>query len=311
MPSWPGVHEQSVRRDSDADSGFTRRGLIGGAAGLGLGLGLGYAASGLVKDDGSEVDGRAALTSVPFYGPHQSGIATPPPEFICFAAFDLASQFPDDFRQLLLEWTAAAAILTRGRPYRPAAESPSAAPSDPGEAVGLGAAGLTITIGFGPSVFGGRGGDRFGLSGRRPQALASLPSFAGESLDPERSGGDLCVQACAENPQVAFHAIHVLALTASDTATLRWSQDGFGRTSSTSRSQPTPRNLLGFKDGTNNIREEETEAMEEHVWVQPGDGPAWMEGGSYLVLRRIKILSSTSGTRLASKARSGLSDARS
>jgi deferrochelatase/peroxidase EfeB len=161
---------------------------------------------------------------------------------------------------------------------------------DPGEAFGLGPEGLTITIGFGPSLFGSGGQDRFGLGSRRPTGLVPLPPFPGESLDPRRSNGDLCIQACAENPQVAFHAIHTLTLIASGIANLRWSQDGFGRTSSTSTAQQTPRNLMGFKDGTNNIRGEDAEAMDKFVWAQPGDGPAWMVDGCYLIVRRIKIL---------------------
>lgn len=241
---------------------------------------------------GDEVSsaGRAEGASVAFHGSQQAGIATPPPEFLSFAAFDLTSDAVDDLRGLLQEWTVAAAALTKGKPYQPAAEGSDLAPPDPGEAVGLGPARLTITVGFGPGLFGSAGSDRFGLAPRRPRALAGLPAFQGDTLDPSRSGGDLCVQACAEHPQVAFHAIHTFALIAHGVATLRWSQDGFGRTSSTSRSEPTPRNLIGFKDGTNNIRAEEAEAMDEHVWVQPGDGPAWMEGGTYLVARRIKIL---------------------
>jgi deferrochelatase/peroxidase EfeB len=228
--------------------------------------------------------------SVSFYGAHQAGIATPAPEFLSFAAFDLTSASPDDLRSLLQEWTSAAASLTQGKLYRPGAERASAVPADPGEAIGLGSARLTITFGIGPNLFGTGGSDRFGLARRRPKALSPLPPFRGESLDPSSSDGDLCVQACAEDPQVAFHAIHVLTRIASGIASLRWLQEGFGRTASTSSSQPTPRNLMGFKDGTNNIRGEDTEAMDEHVWVQPGDGPAWMEGGSCLVARRIKML---------------------
>jgi deferrochelatase/peroxidase EfeB len=209
---------------------------------------------------------------------------------LSFAAFDLTTESVDDLRQLLQEWTAAAASLTQGRSYRPEPASASEAPADPGEAVGLGPAALTVTIGFGPSLFGAGGTDRFSFRRRKPSALEPLPSFKGDSLDPARSAGDLAVQACAEDPQVAFHAIHVLARIASGAASLRWLQEGFGRTSSTSRSQPTPRNLMGFKDGTSNVRGEDEEAMNEHVWVQSGDGPSWMEGGSYLVARRIKIL---------------------
>jgi deferrochelatase/peroxidase EfeB len=236
------------------------------------------------------MDPQASDVSVEFHGRRQAGIATPPPEFLSFAAFDLTSDAADDLRSLLQEWTAAAVELTGGDRHQQASGDRNLAPSDPGEAVGLGPARLTITVGFGPGLFGSTGSDRFGLGSRRPPALAELPAFQGETLDPARSGGDLCVQACADHPQVAFHAIHTLTLIANGIATLRWSQNGFGRTSSTSRSEPTPRNLVGFKDGTNNIRAEETGAMDEHVWVQPGDGPGWMEGGSYLVARRIKIL---------------------
>jgi len=164
------------------------------------------------------------------------------------------------------------------------------APTDTGEAMGVGPSRLTITIGFGPSLFGLGGKDRFGLGRKQPRSLSPLPPFRGESLDPDRCGGDLCIQACADDPQVTFHAVHVLTRLASGAATLRWSQSGFGRTSSTSRSQSTPRNLMGFKDGTHHIRAEDGEAMDEFVWVQPSDGPAWMVGGSYLILRRIQML---------------------
>lgn len=258
---------------------------------LGIGAGLDHFLTDVARerDSGGSVPGGDGL-AVPFYGAHQAGIATLAPEFLNFATFEITSDAVDDLRGILQEWTSAAASLTHGNPYKSTSEEPSVAPADPGEAIGLGPARLTITIGFGPSLFGLGGADRFGFGRRRPEALAPLPPFKGENLDPSRSDGDLCVQACADDPQVAFHAIHVLARVASGAAALRWTQTGFGRTSSTSSSQPTPRNLMGFKDGTNNIHGEDTEAMDKHVWVQPGDGPAWMEGGSYLVARRIKIL---------------------
>ena len=69
-----------------------------------------------------------------------------------------------------------------------------------------------------------------------------------------------------------------------------WSQLGFGRTSSTTADQQTPRNLFGFKDGTANILAEETDALEQHVWVQADDDAGdWLAGGSYLVARRINM----------------------
>jgi deferrochelatase/peroxidase EfeB len=164
--------------------------------------------------------------------------------------------------------------------------APQVPPIDTGEALGLPAADLTITVGFGPSLFD----DRFGLAAKRPAALAPIPALPGDTLDPDRSGGDLGVQACADDPQVAFHAIRNFARLARGVAVLRWSQLGFGRTSSTSTAQDTPRNLLGFKDGTNNIKAENTDEMDRFVWVgAEGDQP-WMRGGSYLVARRIRML---------------------
>jgi deferrochelatase/peroxidase EfeB len=263
--------------------------MVAGAALLGLGAGLDR----LVATSGGAAPSVGSSTGhsvVPFYGDHQTGIATPAQEFLDFAAFDMTSDSADDLVGVLKEWTAASAVLTAGQSYEPAQEAPSEVPADTGEALGLGAANLTITVGFGPSLFGSSAEDRFGLSKRRPAALTPFPAFKGESLEPDRSGGDLCVQACADDPQIAFHAIHVFTRLASGVATLRWSQQGFGRTSSTSRSQATPRNLMGFKDGTENIRAEDGEAMDRFVWAQVSDGPDWMAGGSYLVARRIQIL---------------------
>jgi deferrochelatase/peroxidase EfeB len=264
---------------------------LAGAALFGLGVGVDRVLGGSESSSGGgEEGGSPRGDEVAFYGASQAGIATAAPEFLDFAAFDLASGSVDDLRDLLKEWTLAAAALTAGQPYEPGPRGAGAAPTDTGEALGAGPSWLTITVGFGPSLFGSGAGDRFGLSRRQPGKLAPLPPFQGESLDPDRSDGDLCIQACADDPQVAFHAVHVLTRLANGVATLRWSQPGFGRTSSTSRSQPTPRNLMGFKDGTANIRAEDVEDMDQFVWVQPQDGPEWMAGGSYLIARRIQFL---------------------
>ena len=147
------------------------------------------------------------------------------------------------------------------------------------------------TFGFGPTLFEKDGTGRFGLAGRRPEALIDLPHFPGDDLQEQRTGGDLVVQACSDDPQVAVHAIRNLARIGFGKTRVRWSQLGFGRTSSTSRSQQTPRNLFGFKDGTSNVKAEDAGLLDAHVWV-PGGGKAteaWMEGGSYLVARRIRM----------------------
>ncbi|MCS0498992.1 iron uptake transporter deferrochelatase/peroxidase subunit [Protaetiibacter mangrovi] len=278
------------------DDGISRRGLLGLAAVGGAGLVVGGAAGGaLAASVAGAASGSGSTTRYDFYGGHQAGITTPAQDRLHFAAFDLADGATrDELASLLADWTDAAARMTQGLEVGETGAvdgSPYAPPEDTGEALGLPPSGLTITFGFGPTLFEtAEGVDRFGLADRRPPALEPLPRFTGDALDPARSGGDLCVQACADDPQVAVHAIRNLSRIAFGRASLRWSQLGFGRTSSTSTSQVTPRNLFGFKDGTANLKAEEPAEVAEHVWVSSEQGPDWMVGGSYLVARRIRMI---------------------
>ncbi|MFT4264142.1 MAG: iron uptake transporter deferrochelatase/peroxidase subunit, partial [Nocardioides sp.] len=261
------------------------------AAGVAAGVGGTAAARAAASDDSS---GPSSSRVVPFFGEHQAGIATAAQDRLHFAAFDLSPVANrEDLITLLTAWTAAAAKMTAGLDVGTGAVSgdPGAPPDDTGEALELSAARLTLTVGFGTTLFTDRNGaDRFGIAARRPAQLDDLPAFPGDALSPARSGGDLCVQACADDPQVAVHAIRNLARIARGTASVRYSQLGFGRTSSTSTKQSTPRNLMGFKDGTANLKAEETAAMDKSVWAQEDDGSDWMVGGSYLVTRRIRML---------------------
>jgi deferrochelatase/peroxidase EfeB len=266
---------------------LTRRRFLG-AAGAGAGAaGLGIVGAGgyLLGQETADASGEGT-GSVPFYGQHQAGIDTPAQDRLHFAAFDLLTEDPAALRELLREWTVAAAEMTAGEMVGNVNDVPLAPPDDTGETVGLLPSSLTVTFGFGPSLFEKPG---LGLVGRRPAALKPLPPLPGDELDPAESGGDICVQACSDDPQVAFHAVRNLARIGRGTVAMRWSQLGFGRTSTTSRSQDTPRNLMGMKDGTANIKAEDTEAMDRFVWVG-GEGPAWMRGGSYMVTRRIRML---------------------
>ncbi|MFD3446434.1 iron uptake transporter deferrochelatase/peroxidase subunit [Microbacteriaceae bacterium 4G12] len=271
--------------------GLSRRGLLGlagaGVVGAGAGAGTDRAAMALASG------GTPASTVHPFYAPHQSGIVTPAQDRLHFASFDVADITRAELVELLWDWSDAAAHMTAGRSageYGPADGPYDAPPEDTGEALDLPASSLTITIGFGPTLFTAADGrDRFGIAARRPDALVDLPAFPGDALVDTLVGGDLCIQACSDDPQVAVHAIRNLSRIAFGRAALRWSQLGFGRTSSTSRAQTTPRNLFGFKDGTANVKAEDTGLVDDHVWVSPGDAASWMVGGSYLVARKIRM----------------------
>ncbi|MFD7708038.1 iron uptake transporter deferrochelatase/peroxidase subunit [Streptomyces sp. NPDC059785] len=279
-----------TRGTATADGSRTpsRRALIGwGGAGLALGAAAAGGAVAVSRTGEDAVPAAASAgTAVPFHGTHQAGIATAVQDRLHFAAFDVRTDDRAAFVQLLKDWTEAAARLTAGHTvgegaYGGLAEAP---PDDTGEALGLKPSRLTLTLGFGPSLF-----EKFDLADMRPEALADLPGFPGDNLEKARGGGDLCVQACADDPQVAVHAIRNLARIGFGRVAVRWSQLGFGKTSSTTPDAQTPRNLMGFKDGTRNIAGTETERLKKFVWVGEDDGPGWMTGGSYLVARRIRM----------------------
>ena len=99
----------------------------------------------------------------------------------------------------------------------------------------------------------------------------------------------MCIQACSDDPLVAFHAVRNLARLGLGVVDYNWMELGFGKTSSTSTAQATPRNLLGFKDGTRNIKSQQTDLLDDYVWVGNDSDQAWMRGGSYLISRRIQI----------------------
>lgn len=263
----------------------SRRTLLGG---LGAG-GVGFAAGALAIRDPS---GQASTDlpapgprSVEFHGANQAGIATAAQDRLAFASFDVTTTDRSELQDVLKEWTAAAAAMSRGELVAGESTRLDASPADTGEAVGLPPGLLTITAGFGPSLFD----QRFGLAARRPKLLAKLPALPGDELDPDRSDGDLCIQACSQDPQVAFHVIRNLARIGRGAVQMRWSQLGFGRTSATTTGQSTPRNLMGFKDGTRNVHGDKVAQMNDHIWVGSGADPAWMTGGTYLVIRRIRM----------------------
>jgi deferrochelatase/peroxidase EfeB len=279
-------------------AGVSRRRLFGwvgaGTAGV-LAAGATGGVIGRATAEGAPSSRPGPDDAVEFTGRHQAGIVTPAQDRLHFVSFDVITDDRNELVELLKAWTDAARRMTAGRDAGPVGAvdgEPYAPPDDTGEAIGLPASGLTLTIGLGPTLFETADGtDRFGLAARRPAPLAVLPAFAGDRIDPAVSGGDLCIQACANDPQVAVHAVRNLVRLGAGVVSVRWSQLGFGRTSSTSTGQATPRNLFGFKDGTNNLKAESEQALDRFVWVADGDsGAEWLAGGSYLVTRRIRML---------------------
>ena len=262
--------------------GLSRRRLLGWA-----GAGAALAGAGAVTACSAPA-APVAEGVVPFRGAQQAGIVTPAQDRLHFVALDLTTGDRERVRTLLQKWTTAAERMTAGAETAPGGAvggNPDGPPADTGEALGLPAASLTLTVGLGPGFF-----DKLGLDpALRPPGLAPLPHFTLDQLDPALSDGDLCIQACANDPQVAVHAVRNLVRMGFGTTSVRWSQLGFGRTSSTSTTQDTPRNLFGFKDGTRNLKAEDGAELDQHVWVQPDDGPAWLAGGTYLVARRIRM----------------------
>ncbi|WP_457033971.1 iron uptake transporter deferrochelatase/peroxidase subunit [Kitasatospora sp. P5_F3] len=260
-------------------SGLSRRALLGsaGAAGLAVGVAGGALGQQALAAPGSSADTGAALgrAAIPFHGPRQAGILQPAQARVQLAAFDLADGAGrDGLRQLMQQWSATAARLTRG------ADAPSA---ENQIALDAGPCSLTVTFGFGASLF-----DRTGLTDRRPAGLAPLPDFPGDAIDRARSDGDLWVQIGADDALVAFHALRVLQRQAAGLATQRWQMTGFGRTPGATPHPMTGRNLMGQVDGTNNPKPGQ-DGFEEKIFTS-GAGDGWPAGGTYAVVRRIRML---------------------
>lgn len=294
-PGRPDESGKPGRTGKPGGKGTSRRAMFTGA-GLGAALaGLAGVAGGRAWE-ASQRPEEAILTTYPFRGDHQAGITTPAQDNMFTAAFDVSTTDIEELKTLLSDWAVAAEQMTAGELIggQPSSNK-QLPPKDTGEAWGYKPNGLTITFGVGKGLFvDADGKDRFGLAAKMPAILKEgMPSFSGDQLHAAQSDGDLLIQACSNDAQVCVHAIRNLTRIAFGTATLRWSQVGYGRTSSTSVDQETPRNLFGFKDGTNNIKAEDpADQLNEHLWVQPGDDAAasWMAGGTYYVARRIRML---------------------
>ncbi|POX43349.1 iron uptake transporter deferrochelatase/peroxidase subunit [Streptomyces sp. Ru72] len=258
-------------------SGVGRRGLLRGAALAGAGLAAGGAAA-------PAATGGASVSPVaPFHGSHQQSVLAAPRRVTAFAALDVTAQDRADLVDLLRTLTARARFLTSGGTPSPVGiTGPPADSGILGERLPSGA--LAVTVGVGASLFD----DRFGLSGHRPRRLTAMPSFPDDDLRPEWCHGDLSLQLHADDPDTVLHALRDIARHTRGGLQVRWRLDGF---SSPPRPSGTPRNLMGFRDGTANPDPSDAREMNRLVWVGPGLGePDWAVRGSYQVVRLIRML---------------------
>jgi deferrochelatase/peroxidase EfeB len=262
----------------DKRTQLSRRGILLGTAAGAIGT-TAQAFGGEGEDDVIDL-----TKSYSFYGStEQAGIRTSPQRNIFYMTFDVTSTRRSELQILLARWSGAIAQLMKGETIGQV--EPSRANGvgfDTGEALNLGPASLTVSVGLGPRIFT----DTFGLSHQRPALLRDVQRLPSDALEPRLTGGDLSLQACADDPQVAYHAIRELARIAKETgvAATRWTVMGFGRASA-GKNQTTPRNLLGFKDGTRNITE--IADFEKFVWIT--DGPSWQRYGTYQIARKIRM----------------------
>lgn len=263
---------------------LSRRRFIGGASLAGLGMtgigltGLGVSACSPSAHTAKQQDQIHSPThkQYEFYGQHQAGIITPSQRHIYLLVADLHSTDPDEIITLFQDWTRSAANLSQGDNHQAYGDNPHIPPADTGEADSLSAWGLTLTFGISPSFL-----SKLSLSQFAPPEFVDLPHFARDQLKAHLSGGDLCIQACSDDPQVAFHAVRQLVRQARSLISLRYSRMGF--TSSDDDGQ-TPRNLFGFKDGTAN--QTVLKQADQYIWI---DQPSWLAHGSYMVVRTIAM----------------------
>ncbi|CAL9476241.1 Dye-decolorizing peroxidase [Streptomyces sp. enrichment culture] len=262
---------------SSRTDGISRRRLLGTAGATGLALGAAGGAAGYAAAP-SEATPLTSLGAgqVTFHGKHQPGITTPMQARGHLVAFDLvAGAGRKEAAALLRRWSDTARRLMAGEP---------AAHGDTDVARDAGPSSLTVTFGFGHGFFA-----RTGLEKQRPAALDPLPDFSSDRLDKKRSDGDLWVQIGADDALVAFHALRALQKDAGSAARVRWQMNGFNRSPGATAHPMTTRNLMGQVDGTNNPKPSDPD-FERRIFV-PADGePAWMANGSYVVVRRIRML---------------------
>lgn len=276
-------------KQSEKKDNMSRRDFLKLSASVGVGLAIG--ATGMAgleqaRPASNSTDSASVIDEqIAFYGSNQAGIITPQQTYMYLLSMNILSSSKNDVIALFKDWTKFIALSTTGKKMK-TGDNPLLPPSDTGETLEHGAARLTVTVGFGPSFFNKNGVDAYGIAHQSPQYLKDIPRMAKDKLDSSLSGGDVIVQVCAEDQQVAFHAARNLIRLATGKSSVNWLQEGF---ISGANSADTPRNLFGFKDGTANQLHQSTRGFDDVIWAG-SDEPSWMQGGTYMAYRKISML---------------------
>ncbi|GAA4163234.1 Dyp-type peroxidase [Gryllotalpicola daejeonensis] len=269
------------------DRTASRRGFLGALAGAAVAAPVGVAAA-MAHPTAADAAAASSKNGTPakfdFHGSHQAGILAPVRRSTALLALDVTAADRAGLQRLFQTITERARFLTSGTAAPEVGIS--TVPSDSGILGPDGVAGgLTVTVGVGASLFDGR----FGLASVKPAKLRTMEDFEDDALDRSICDGDLLIQLEADDADVVTHGVRELLRATRGDMQLRWRRDGF---SSPPRPSGTPRNLMGFKDGTSNPLTSDAKAMKELVWTHGGENgePAWVEGGSYLAVRVIRML---------------------
>jgi deferrochelatase/peroxidase EfeB len=293
MPE-PAQPEPAQPETGPAGGAPRRRAFLRGALGAGVAGAVAGAAGGYAyrttrpapaDQEALENAEAGVLPAVPFHGTYQAGILPQSQRQTAVIAFNATADGRAELTDLFQTITARARFLTAGGIPPPVGIG--APPSDSGV---LGPTvvpdGLTVTVAVGSTLFD----DRYGLVQRLPATLTPMRAFPNDDLDPAQSGGDLLIQLSAGNADTVMHALRDIAKHTRGGMQALWRIDGF--TSPARPSGTVPRNMLGFMDGIANPDTSDQAQMDRLVWIQPNTAgePAWTAGGSYFVVRLIRML---------------------